>query len=357
MKFYFLRVDFAALISPYPYTPNLCRGLFLTLILFWLPAPLLAQIDKPLLTEIHLDTLQRQRFPLNLSEVSIQTRSERTYFAYYDLQVDSALHYFGYLFTDTDTLATHVFKPKDPLGTVFILHGYSDHSGLAKHLIHNQVVQGFAVVIFDWPGHGLSSGRRSWIDDFQSYTQVLTHMLNYTTPHLPLPHHLVCHSTGCAVAYDHLATTGTSPFDKVVFLAPLVRSAHWGLSKTGHFLASPFVKTIPRRKTRDSADPIFQAFSRHDPLQIRHVALEWVEALYAWNERIQSYPVLSHPILVIQGEDDAILDWRYNIAFLKQKIDSVTVTLIPDGKHQLFNDRASVRTTVLQRVNDYLMPK
>jgi len=40
--------------------------------------------------------------------------------------------------------------------TVFIIHGYTDHSGLFSKVINNLLEKGKAVLIIDLPEHGLS---------------------------------------------------------------------------------------------------------------------------------------------------------------------------------------------------------
>ena len=48
-------------------------------------------------------------------------------------------------------------------GTVFVLHGYYDHGGLYGTLLRYLLHKGYGVVLFDLPGHGLSSGDRAAI--------------------------------------------------------------------------------------------------------------------------------------------------------------------------------------------------
>jgi alpha-beta hydrolase superfamily lysophospholipase len=58
-------------------------------------------------------------------------------------------------------------------GTVFVLHGYYDHGGLYGKLLRYLLHKGYGVVLFDLPGHGLSSGDRAAITSFTQYTDVL----------------------------------------------------------------------------------------------------------------------------------------------------------------------------------------
>ncbi|MED5413144.1 MAG: alpha/beta fold hydrolase, partial [Pseudomonadota bacterium] len=58
-------------------------------------------------------------------------------------------------------------------GTVFIIHGYFDHTGLYGHLIKHCLQKGLTVISFDLPGHGLSSGDPASIDSFNQYSDAL----------------------------------------------------------------------------------------------------------------------------------------------------------------------------------------
>ena len=64
---------------------------------------------------------------------------------------------------------------------------------------------------------------------------------------------------------------------------------------------------------------------------------------YAWEKAVQDYPVWDGKIVVIQGTDDDIVDWRYNLNFIQGKITDPEIYLIPKGKHQLLNERDSIK--------------
>ena len=60
---------------------------------------------------------------------------------------------------------------------ILISHGYYDHAGLYGHLIEHLLSRGWNVAIFDHIGHGLSSGSRAEIQDFDQYVQVLSRVV------------------------------------------------------------------------------------------------------------------------------------------------------------------------------------
>ncbi len=77
--------------------------------------------------------------------------------------------YAGFVDTERYRLWAQVWTPEQPRGTAFVVHGYFDHLGLYRHLLERLLDQGWRVVLWDLPGHGLSSGARATIDDFEDY--------------------------------------------------------------------------------------------------------------------------------------------------------------------------------------------
>jgi alpha-beta hydrolase superfamily lysophospholipase len=209
---------------------------------------------------------------------------------------------------------------------------------------------GFSVAAYDLPGHGLSSGKRMDINDFSEYAAVLNDFIRYFAPQLPEPQYLVGHSTGCAIAFEYLHQHTTHHFDRIFFLAPLVHSRHWWLSKTGYRMIAPFVDKIRRKFKENTSDREYLTFLAKDPLQSRSIPLSWVKAMFTWEDRIHRYPRIDQPVCIIQGTEDTVVDWKYNISFLQTKFGSTRVRMIPGAKHQLINERKDLRSNVFNEI-------
>jgi alpha-beta hydrolase superfamily lysophospholipase len=302
----------------------------------------------------HLEQTQKGLRPLKLSEAPTMTASAKIYLNFYGISFKGIRHYLGTFTSGSYDLAAHVFLPPDAKATVFLLHGYLDHTGILKHLIDLCIRQRYAVAIYDLPGHGLSEGVSCSIEDFSEYVSVFDDFLKICRSQLPRPYYFAGHSTGGAIAIDYLHRVNAKAFDRVIYIAPLVRSAYWKISKAHHYLAKPFIETVPRVFFDNSSDPQFNRFLRDDPLQCKEIPLKWVEALFAWNERVEGLRPISQPALILQGTDDTVVDWQYNIPFLKQKNASITVKWFPDARHHLVNESASIRFEVLDSVRSYL---
>lgn len=291
--------------------------------------------------------------PLELGGTKRKDRDETEYFRYYGIDFPSAEHVFGSFESGSHTLAGHVFQPNQPKGTVFLLHGYFDHTGILKNLIEKCLDRQYTTAVFDLPGHGLSTGERASIDDFGEYEKALEDFAGACRA-MAGPYFGIGHSTGGAVIFEHLRNGNGIRFEKIALLAPLVRPAAWRLSKFAYRLGNRFIPKIPRGEPKSSSDPDFIEFLKKDPLQTWHIPMTWLNAMFEWERRIRPCGKIRTEILVIQGTDDDVLDWRYNLRFLKNKLPNCAIKKIEDGKHHLANDKGAIRSEVMKLVGDFL---
>lgn len=282
------------------------------------------------------------------------TDSIQQYFDYYQLNPSDAAHYFGTLESENETVVVHVFLPPEPRGCLFLIHGYFDHTGTLSKLIREGVEQGYAVVAWDLPGHGLSTGLRTDTGAFHRCARQLEDIMERASPVLPQPFYLVGHSTGASIAMEYIRNTDNCAFGKVVFLAPLVRHAHWGWGKFGCAAAKPFTKTIRRREKKNSSDEKYLAFVKQDPLHSSILSIEYLKDLYRWEKTTRNDPLWPGSVCIIQGDQDSILDWKYNLKFLSQKIEQPEIHLIPGARHQLANENETIRNEVFEKIFDFL---
>ncbi|MFH1283342.1 MAG: alpha/beta hydrolase [bacterium] len=276
------------------------------------------------------------------------------YFNTYNLPVESKQHYFGYFYVKEWKLAGHVFMPENLKATVFVLHGLFDHSGYQSNVIRILLEHNYAVALFDLPGHGLSSGDKVSINDFSDYVFIFNEFLKKYSAHLPKPYHIIAHSTGCSIVYEYIYHEKEHPFDKIVFLTPLIHSQQWVISKISYICFGWFLKNVPRTFRDSTNSKNFNDFLINDPLQYKKVPLTFVKALFNWNKRIEYYEVINQDIYIIQGDQDSIVDWKYNVSYLTKKIPTAKVNIIKNGKHHLQNEIEPIRTNVLNHMIKYI---
>ena len=283
----------------------------------------------------------------------------KVYFDYYGLDVEDDIegleHLFGTFQSSEWTLAANIYRPKEYKATVVLLHGYLNHIGQFKHLIRHLLEHGFAVAVYDMPGHGLSSGERGVIDDFSQYTQALVDYTKIVGKLTKGPYHLIGFSTGGTVAIDYLRVRKGDFFDRVILAAPLVRNVAWKSSEAGYKLYNNFADSVPRARRKNSSDKEFLEFNKYkDVLHCQKVSLKWVKALYDWNDKIKTVEPNDRSIAVIQGTKDTTVSYKYNMKFVKSKFPNVAITMIADSRHELFNESKELRQIVLERTVGHL---
>ncbi|GHB12557.1 alpha/beta fold hydrolase [Salinicola rhizosphaerae] len=256
-------------------------------------------------------------------------------------------------------LWTQVWAPPAPRGTVFVVHGYFDHLGLYGHLLERLLHLGWQVVMWDLPGHGLSSGARATIDDFTDYVTCFNAIEQQMAASelAPGPWIAVGQSTGASiVATDALERGSQAPWQALVLLAPLVRPWGWNQSRWLHRIASPFVDTIPRKYRANTTDIEFADFLRlHDPLQDDRLALTWVTAMRRWMPTLLKRPPSQLPVLILQGEQDLTVDWSWNLKALKRKFPRAHIVRHSQARHHLVNEADEIRHELFAALEDFLV--
>lgn len=288
-------------------------------------------------------------------EKPFENQEFKKYLNFYQLDISQIEHYAGYIQSKSFKIFTHFYQQQTQKskGTILIVHGYFVHSGFLRYIVPELLKQGYQVLTIDLPGHGLSSGERVVIDHFSQYSQVLIDVFEKLKKELPQPLHIMGHSTGCSAIIDYLLTHKTYPFKKVILVAPLIRSFLWNLSRTGYMAAGNWVKELPRWAGNTSSDPEFLAFVKKDPLQYQKTPMKWFKALIEWNEFLKARKYRSnYHLTIIQGTDDTVVDWPYNLKFLKSMFSSTDIHIVNNARHDLFWEKKPIRKKVFKIIGN-----
>ena len=282
----------------------------------------------------------------------------------FEADFSGLLYNCGYLTVDGKKLFCQTwFWPESQKGTVFILHGYYDHSGLYSHVIRFFLEHGYSVFAFDEPGHGLSEGAPVSIDSFSSYTKVLRSCMDWVVEHTPpQPFHLYGQSMGGAIITELLVGEGCTrqeyPIDQVILFAPLVRPVKWRWGRIQYQFARLFLKQIPRSRSQNSNDPVFLEFLHNEPLQHKTLPVDWVGAMSRWIDKIEKVKApCDFDVLIVQGRKDGTVDWQHNMPVYQRLYKSADVHYIPEGQHQLSNERKDIRQGYFNWLGKKLNPE
>lgn len=253
-------------------------------------------------------------------------------------------------------IAVQFYMPQKPRGTLVIVHGYYDHTGVFGRAVRFGLEQNLTVLIFDLPGHGLSSGDRVAIKSFDEYADVLAGVIQKAQPFLPLPYYALGQSTGAATLLNFLwrYPRQTLMFKRIALCAPLLLPRGWAIGRIVYSLVRPFRSRVPRGYSRSSHDDEFLTFlNERDPLQEKSLSVAWVGAMKDWNRQFNRFTPRKTPLLILQGTDDLTVDWRHNLPVIQSKLPHAQIDYIQDAGHQLVNESDSYRIPLFEKISRY----
>jgi alpha-beta hydrolase superfamily lysophospholipase len=256
--------------------------------------------------------------------------------------------------TQQQAIATLCWMPENPVGSVIVVHGYMDHTGLFNHLIEYLLQHRLNVICFDLPGHGLSTGQPGFILDYTDYVRALDGVIDVSQAMFDLPLQAVGQSMGGAVLLKHLINFSADkiyPFTRLNLLAPLLRPTGWGLNRWLFRLVRLFSSSSKRVFRPSSFDLDFLAFVKHsDPFQPRRVPMAWVAALDQWIREFGRFNAddqfIGKQINLIQGSGDKTLAWQTNLAQFKRQLPELQVQIIAGANHHLVNEIEPLRQEI-----------
>ena len=301
--------------------------------------------------------------PLDFSNPVALTSRQLSFFKHYDIDFSQRWpelqqlmgNFSSELSNGEHKIAHYVFRQPQAEKTLFIVHGYFDHTGLYGRLIEYGLERGYNVVMFDLPGHGLSSGERLVIEDFTDYVQVLKDCFEACREYLPGPWHIAAQSTGCSIVMDYLLHTQEPLVERVVLLAPLVRPSRWWWVSFAYSVCKGRVEYVPRRFNKVAHDKTFLKLIQNDALQSHKVSVRWVGALHKWIEQFLEASPSSFEPLVIQGDADTTVDWRYNLQQVQAKFPQARLCYLKDAHHHLVNEDEEIRAHIFHLLDGYLV--
>jgi len=314
-----------------------------------------------LVTFVHLYALSSEyhrwtNLALQANGQTNATKILQEYLDFYHLGWDNVRITPSVVFWDhTNTVFVLSMKPPNPKQTIVFVHGYLDHVGNYTSLYEFLLSHNYAIVAMDLPGHGLSSGLRTGIEDFSDYASALSSVIQNTRD-IPSRFVAMGFSTGASVwieyLHNHRQQNGVK---KILFISPLVRLANWNTTLMAYNIFGKFLTEIPRTPAKITANTSFLDFIyTKDPLQEKKIHLSWFLAARNWQERAIQYPPFPGiPAFMAQGREDSVVDWQYNAPQLSRLFPRWQLHLY-HGNHQLLaeTNREEIYRDILAFLED-----
>jgi len=297
----------------------------------------------------------KEAFPeFDLNKLPQPDRFLITYESFYSMYFPDVVHYFGLFKSEQFDIAAHFYKPVFSKATALILHGYIDHCATMKHIVRICLDNNISAALIDLPGHGLSSGERYSIDNFSIYGKVVIDFLSKLKSFNVIePFFAIGFSTGSSAIIESLYKGTPDIFKGIILLAPLVHTAEWKLLNLVYLLGHKWLNTVHRFYRPLTGNPDFEQFQKKDPLRGKKVPSLWFKALLEWNSTMSKRPSVHKDTLIIQGDCDSAVDWRYNVPFVKNKLGA-DVIMIHGARHHLSNESLELRRITLEKIVEFI---
>ena len=190
-------------------------------------------------------------------------------------------------------------------------------------MIEHLLSRGWNVAIFDHIGHGLSSGSRAEIQDFDQYVQVLSRVVEQLEKKRTKKS-----GTGLVRVWDVLYSWSTSLPDqrnwRANYSLGTISQTVWLSWLRFYFsLIKHFVNKRPRKFEKRGPNQEFLDLLLNDPLQARILPVNWVQAMVNWFERFEKRRIVFEKLIIVQGLKDKTVSSRHNLSVLKHFCRSI----------------------------------
>ena len=234
-----------------------------------------------------------------------------------------------------------------PSGVICLVHGLGEHSGRYKNVALKLTFSGYAVIAFDLPGHGKSSGKRGSVK-YHILQETIHHGIQKSFRLLPLaPVFLYGHSMGGNLVLHYALNNKTD-------LAGLICTSPWLRLKKE---PSPFLKIIARVLSLFAPGITFSSGIRpadisHDPNQVYDYQSDklihnkisvglFFEIEHSARIIRKSIYKINNPFLLMHGDADKITLPAASQNFVRGSGKKTTFRLWPGAFHELHHEQNS----------------
>ena len=270
-----------------------------------------------------------------------------------------------------------------PIGTVLLVHGFTENADKFAELIHSLLKSGFSACAYDQRGHG-----RSWrpeglddlslthVDDFDEYVRDMERVCEQVLASMPKPWLLFAHSMGGAVSALFLERHD-GVFRRAALCAPMIAANLGGLPEGAARLMCGAAKLLGGDRKRIFASRPYSGpedfdtscatgrarFDWYDALKARTPAFQNNGPTYGWTrEAIRaSHMILAEgaverisiPVRVYTAEDDNSVMPKPQQAFAERLKDG-SRALVRGSRHEIYRSGDEVLFPWWHDVLDFL---
>jgi len=266
----------------------------------------------------------------------------------------------GYLKSNDQTaLFYRHYEVENQKATVLLIHGFGEHSGRYAHVIDRLRNEGFGVLCIDFRGHGLSKGKRGYIELFQHYEEdvkaAIKFVQNKQSPKTKI--FILAHSMGALVCLRLIAKMNNT-IDGLVLSSPLfaLKTPFPPWKKCAINLLAKICPNFPVKSTIKginlTTDQNIAKSYDSDPLVLKTIPVRTVSQLIAGYEAASNIaPIIRHPFFMQISGLDPVVDPKAAQAWLKNiNNKDATIKFYPEFLHEIYNE-----TRKEEAINDFIV--
>ncbi len=245
---------------------------------------------------------------------------------------------------------------------IVLVHGLGEHSGRYDSLATTLVAAGYSVYCLDWRGHGQSPGRRGdapglhyWVEDIAAFLEWVAQrhasdprpdasqrIFHDTSPCVPL---VIAHSLGGAIALQ-VAHRYPQLMAKLYLISPYFRPAFepqwWRLAAARwlHRWWPSLTLNVGLSWEQLAQDREVQLAIKNDPLSHQKLSARLaLQVLQAGERLLVDDHRLAVRCRIVHGDADEVNSPSASRQFAAKHPGTVEFIPIPEGAHQIHNDR------------------
>lgn len=241
---------------------------------------------------------------------------------------------------------------------IVIIHGVGEHSGRYIETAQKLFELGFDIYTGDLTGHGLSDGRRVFINSIRDYIENVDFFISRIKNDKPI--FLLGHSMGGLIVLFYMLFNKPSNIKGVIASSPYLKDKI-KISALKYILGKVAASIFPRLQIESGLKGEMVCRDKEiaekydaDQLNCSKVTARWfVEVEKARNMLMQEQKGFAAPCLILQAGEDLAVDAK-GVKQFYQEISSKDkeFVLYDDYYHEILNDPE--KDKVIEKINTWL---
>ena len=268
---------------------------------------------------------------------------------------------------DGEQLHAQIIENGSPLWLI-VTHGLGEHSGRHKHFFE-LYSQYFNILVYDLRGHGKSSGKKGWVNQFEDYADDLVEVVKYLQDEFQMKRYIVFgHSMGGLITSSFMQKKAPSILypEKVILSSPAVSAAgvFGKLFKISPFRLTRFLSTFPlsvpiaglldiKKLSHDAL--VYEEYVK-DPLNTLNIHTHLFFQLIQEAREVFAKPLnISCELNVIIGTGDVLVGAPQCIDYFSKVEKNANLQVVENGYHELHNEIEKYRKPFMDFLRSSLL--